>query len=168
MNLSLVQKSALAKAGKVSDLGDGSTHHVDFVVRIRGSMSQGASFQKCIPASANMQQLLALALSKLNMNTADAIANLVAEAAANNEEASKKLDNEFDKIKEYADSAMQRIKQATKTVCKGQLRAALEVTLLDSVDEATLHKKSIGFTLPPPMIEAKNVANVSSHSEVEE
>ena len=130
MNLSIIQKSALAKVGKVFDLGDDSTHHVDFVVRIRGSMSQGASFKKCIPASANMQQLLALALSKLNMNTAEAIANLVTEAATYNEEASKKLDSEFDKIKEYADSAMQRIKQATKTTCKGQLRAALEVTLV--------------------------------------
>lgn len=167
MNLSLVQKSALAKAGKVSDLGDDSTHHVDFIVRIRGSMSQGASYERCIPASANMQQLLALALSKLNMNTADAIANLVAEAAANNEEASKKLDSEFSKIKEYADSAMQRIKQATKTTCKGQLRAALEVTLLDNVDEDTLHKNSVGVTLPSPMIEAKNAAKTSSHSEVE-
>ncbi len=156
MNLSLVQKAALAKAGKISDLGDNSTHHVDFVVRIHGSMSQGASFEKNVPASANMQQILALVLSKLNMNTADSIANLVAEAAAFNADASNNLDKEFDKIKNYADAAMQKIKDATKTSCKGQLRAALEVTLVDNIE----------VTLPPPMIEMKDVANSPSNEEI--
>ena len=132
MELTLVEKVALAKAGvsKTPDFGDGTTHHVDFTVRIQGTMRQGKGYEQNCPASANMQAILALALSKLNMTTADSIANLVREASVGN---SEELDKQFNKIKDYADKAMQAIKDATKTTCKGKLTTAFEVTKIDNV-----------------------------------
>lgn len=133
MELSLIEKVALSKAGesKTPDLGDNSVHHVDFTVRVRGTMRQGKGYERNCPASANMQAILALALSKLNMTTAQSIADLVREASVGN---SEELDKQFNKIKDYADAAIQQIKDATKVTCKGKLSVALDVTKVDNVE----------------------------------
>lgn len=132
--LSEVEATALAKVGKATDLGDNSFHEVDFFVHVRGSMKQGAGYTQTFPAAANLQALLVVALSKLNAQTAESVAALVDEAEKLE---AKALEGELEKVKGYADAAVQRIKEATKRPCKGKLTTALTAVVVpaEAVDK---------------------------------
>lgn len=133
--LSIVESTALAKVGKVEDLGDNSVHPVDFYVHVRGTMKQGEGYTQNFPAAANLQALLIVALSKLNAQTAESVASLVDEAEKLE---SKALESEVAKVKGYADAAVQRIKEATKRSCKGKLTAAVTAVVVpaEAVDKS--------------------------------
>lgn len=137
--LSIVESTALAKVGKVEDLGEG-THNVDFFVHVRGALKQGASYSQNIVAAANFQTLFYLALSKMNGTTAEFIANLATEALAleDNAEAKAKMEAELATIKATADAAVQKIKAATNRSCKGKLTAAVTAVVVpaEAVDKS--------------------------------
>jgi len=126
MNTALnnVQQTAIAKAAKVVKIDEGR-HVVDFLVRVKGELNQGADYRQRIVPKANLTTLLTLALSKMNGTTAEFVANLVREAAAIDADPTKaaEMEAELEKIKGYADEAMQKIKDATWSDCKGKLTA---------------------------------------------
>jgi hypothetical protein len=126
--LTAVENAALIKAaGKAPDLGDGTNHTVDFFVHVRGTMKQGEGYEQSQPASANLQALLLVALSKLNGTTAEFVASLVTEAEQLDAEA---LKAETAKVKEYADDAMAKIKAATISRCKGKLTGKVSAVVV--------------------------------------
>lgn len=125
-----VETAALVKAaGKTPDLGDGTDHSVDFFVHVRGTLKQGEGYDQTQPASANLQALLLVALSKVNGNTAEFIASLVTEAEKLDEDA---LDTEVKRVKEYADAALQKIKAATTKRCKGKLTGKVSAVVVSA------------------------------------
>jgi hypothetical protein len=118
--LSKVVKAAAEKeASAAMMVGE---HMVDFTVRVQGSIKKGEAYEANITQKAEPWKLLALALTKLNGVTIDAI---VREA-----EASVLEDDKIDGIKEQAQVAIDRIKGTTKGMCSGKVTTKLVATVL--------------------------------------
>lgn len=135
-----IEATAVSKIGKTHDLGENTEHEVDFYLHVRGTMKQGASYSSVVPAAANMQAILLVALSKLNATTAESIVALVEEAARLEDAEDGTMDAELKKVKEYADTAMQRIKESTRRPCKGKLTAKISAVVVpaEAVDKNKL------------------------------
>ena len=91
-------------------------------VSLEWDLKVGESYEATIVAKADPWSLLALALSKLNAVTVDA---LVRECLAGPIDAKA--------TKEAADAAIAAIKAPTKTLCSGKTSGAVTVNLIEAV-----------------------------------
>ena len=93
-------------------------HEIDITVRIQGGIKVGEDYdQVCAPA-ADPWGLLAVALSKINGVTLDAIVKEHLDATP----------ERITEIKEQAKGAIAQIKAPTKKPCKGKVTTFLKVT----------------------------------------
>lgn len=115
----VVKAAAEKEAAAAMTVGN---HMVDFTVRVQGVVTKGAAYEAVIAQKAEPWKLLALALSKLNGVTIDAI---VREA-----ELAVLEDEKIDGIKEQAQVAIDQIKGTTKGMCSGKVTTKLVATVL--------------------------------------
>lgn len=109
-----VKEAAEKEARKGAAVGE---HTVDMTVRVVGSIKVGEDYVQNIVAKAQPWALLAVALSKLNGVTIDAITREAEAIAA----------GEVEAVKENAEKAIAAIKNTTTSVCKGKVTTKLAV-----------------------------------------
>ena len=122
--LDLAERAALASGAKPrnADLSPG-VYHVDFTVRVTGTVRKGDDYVATVPAAVNPWAVLGFVLSKVNATTADAVGEAVAEAYR-----SGTLDTLGDATKRYAEAVMERIADATRTIKSGPTTVTVTVT----------------------------------------
>jgi len=114
---------ALADAAR-QELVEGS-YPVEFKVRVTGTLIVPGDYHQLFVTSGDLQRLLALAVAKLHARTGETLADLVGEAFP---------DPESFVLESVQAQAQQQAKEIRallevgkpKTLCKGQVRAALE------------------------------------------
>jgi Glu-tRNA(Gln) amidotransferase subunit E-like FAD-binding protein len=123
--LKSIQAVALAKAVKDEDkkaasgeLGAGK-YEGEFLAKVSYKLNKGEDYDQRITAKADPWTLLAVALSKLNGVTVDA---LVKEAVNG--------DIDLTEIKARADAAMAEVKGPTMTRCNGKVSGKVEVEII--------------------------------------
>ena len=100
------------------------THAVDFLLRIRGSFKVGEDYEQRLVAKADPLALLAVALSKLNGVTIDALVKEALEADP----------AEIKAIKAQAAEAVEALKAPTMSVCRGKVTTELEFEIVEEVN----------------------------------
>jgi len=127
--MNAIQKSVIARIVNKDEAKEASgsvkvgSHRGEFMARVVYAFKKGEDFDKAIPAAAKPWKLLALALSKLNGVTVDA---LVREAEAGTVE-----ENDIEK---KANEAIATIVAATKTRCNGQIRGTFEMEIVPTME----------------------------------
>ena len=91
-------------------------HFVDFMVRVTGFLTVGEDYEQRLVAKADPFALLAVALSKLNGVTLEALVREALEADP----------EEIKEIKARASEAVQALKAPTMTVCNGKVTTDLK------------------------------------------
>ena len=115
----VIKEKAEKEASAAMMVGE---HMIDFTVRVQGSIKKGEAYEANIAQKAEPWKLLALALSKLNGMTIDAI---VREA-----ELAVLEDEKIEGIKDAAQVAINQIKGMTKGICSGKVTTKLVATVL--------------------------------------
>ena len=95
-------------------------HNADFWVHISGGIEVGEDYNRKVPQKAKPWDLLAVALSRLNGVTIDAITREALSAAPELAES----------VKQKAEAAIQSIKGTTETVCSGRIKTDLTVEVV--------------------------------------
>ena len=111
--------AASVKAAR-ADISVGE-HFVDFLVRVTGSFTVGEDYEQRLVAKADPFALLAVALSKLNGVTVDALVREALEADP----------EEIREIKAQASEAIQAIKAPTMSVCNGKVTTKLDFEIME-------------------------------------
>lgn len=111
-------KEAQAKAARAAI--SAGEYQIDEWVHITGSVKVGEDYEQRIVAKAQPWDLLAVALSKLNGVTVEALVREALDGSIAAEE-----------IKAQADAAMETIKGETVTTCKGKVTTKLTVEFAD-------------------------------------
>ena len=96
-------------------------HFVDFMVRVTGFLTVGEDYEQRLVAKADPFALLAVALSKLNGVTLEALVREALEAAP----------EEIKEIKARAAEAVQALKAPTMTVCNGKVTTDLKFEIVE-------------------------------------
>ena len=99
------------------------TYPVDFLVRITGSFKVGEDYEQRLVAKADPFALLAVALSKLNGVTLEALVREALEADP----------EEIKEIKAQAAEAVQALKGPTMSPCKGKVTTELAFEIIEEV-----------------------------------
>lgn len=121
-----VPKIAVHKAVKeevyksLSEQLEVGQHIVDCRVQLRGALKKGNPFKTKVPAAANPWRLLAVALSKLNQTSVDAV---VRESLAMGEE-------QTTAVKKAAEDAITRIVAATERESSGRITGEVILEIL--------------------------------------
>ena len=124
-----IQKAVVARIVKDEEKKEASeqikpgAYKGEFMARIAYAFKRGEDFEKAIPAKARPWKLLALALSKLNGVTVDA---LVRESEAGTVE-----ENDIEK---RANEAIATIAAATMTKCNGQVRGTFSLDIVPTME----------------------------------
>lgn len=111
--------AASVKAAR-ADISVGE-YFVDFLVRVTGSFTVGEDYEQRLVAKADPFALLAVALSKLNGVTVDALVREALEADP----------EEIREIKAQASEAIQAIKAPTMSVCNGKVTTKLDFEIME-------------------------------------
>ena len=114
--------AASVKAAR-ADISVGE-HIVDFLVRVTGSFTVGEDYEQRLVAKADPFALLAVALSKLNGVTIEALVREALEADP----------EEIREIKAQASEAIQAIKAPTMSVCNGKVTTKLDFKIMEEVN----------------------------------
>ena len=126
-----IQKAVVARIVKDEDKKEASAtltpgeYKGAFMARISYAFKRGEDFEKAIPAKAQPWKLLALALSKLNGVTIDA---LVRDSEAGT------IGIEAGDIEARANEAMAAIAAKTVPKCNGQIRGKFDLDIVPTVD----------------------------------
>ena len=117
-------KAVDAKSTKLArEAVDAGVHAVDFMLRIKGSFRVGEDYEQRLVAKADPFALLAVALSKLNGVTIDALVKEALEADP----------AEIKAIKAQAAEAVEALKAPTMSVCRGKVTTDLEFEIVEEV-----------------------------------
>lgn len=109
-----VKEAAVKKASKGVSPG---THEIDVLVRVFGEITRGDDYNQRIVEKAAPWDLLAVALSKLNGVTVEALVR----------EATNLTKERVTEIKSQATAAMEKVKGPTDTACNGKVTTKLAV-----------------------------------------
>lgn len=135
--LSKLVKDSVAKiAGEQLPVG---VSHVDFTVRVYGSMKKGEPFSMTTPMTIPWQTLFALALSKLNKSTGKSMEELAAELMVETADGLKRdpqaMETAENLIKPAVDRICKRLVEQTRKQCPGKVTAALNAVVLPAVTD---------------------------------
>ena len=114
--------AAAAKAAR-TEVAVGE-YFVDFLVRVTGSFKVGDDYEQRLVAKADPFALLAVALSKLNGVTVDALVREALEADP----------EEIKAVKASASEAIQALKAPTMSVCLGKVTTKLDFEFVEEVN----------------------------------
>ena len=113
--------AAAAKAARTEvTVGE---HFVDFLVRVTGSLKVGEDYEQRLVAKVDFAALFAVAMSKLNGVTIDALVREALEADP----------GEIKEIKARASEALETIKAPTMSFCKGKVTTELGFEIIEEV-----------------------------------
>jgi len=130
-----VQVIAVAKAVKdkvakeASKAIDPGRYDVDLVVRVLGSFTKGEDFEQRLSNKINWQLGFALALSKVNNETRDAIIGTVLEAMGNGKESDEHLEL-AKQIKAEIQPKLDELKGTTVTTMNGKVTTDLTTEIV--------------------------------------
>lgn len=131
--MEILEKIALSKVGlsdtaykKVSAELKAGEYSVDMLIRIKGDITKGDDYKQDIVLKADPWGLLAVALSKLNDITVEALTR----------EALKLTKDKMTKIKEQAKEAIIKVKGPTETKCNGKVTAKVVAEIVENNAEA--------------------------------
>ena len=117
-------KAVDTKSAKLArEAVDAGTHAVDFLLRIRGTFKVGEDYEQRLVAKVDFAALFAVALSKLNGVTVDALVREALEADP----------GEIKQIKAKAAEALESIKAPTMSACRGKVTTDLEFEVIEEV-----------------------------------
>jgi hypothetical protein len=114
----VIKDKALKEARATLMVG---THEVDTVVRIKGTITVGEDYEERIVGKADAWTLLEVALSKLNGVTVEMLVREALNGTINTET-----------VKAQAEQAMETVKEATLTICKGKVTTKLEAEFFNT------------------------------------
>jgi len=97
------------------------TYPVDFLVHITGSFKVGEDYEQRLVAKVDFAALFAVAMSKLNGVTIDALVREALEADP----------GEIKEIKARASEALETIKAPTMSFCKGKVTTKLDFEIME-------------------------------------
>jgi len=122
--LSEIENTAIAKATKPSKELTAGKHEVDVTIRIQGTITKGEDYSGTVYQSVPFDRMFAVAMSKLNSTTIEAI---MREALSDN------AADLLERIKPQAQAAIQTLTQQTEKIQNGKTTAKLKVTKIETL-----------------------------------
>ena len=123
-----LRKAALTDSAlkKISAELKAGNYPVDILIRIKGELTKGEDYKQDLVAKADPWGLLAVALSKLNDVTVEALTR----------EAVKLSDKKMTEVKAQAKEAIAKVKAPTKSTCNGKITANVVAEVVENSESA--------------------------------
>jgi hypothetical protein len=140
MDLSPLQIVAIAKAVKDKAYKEASAKldaikdaPVDFLVRIKGTVSKGESSERTQSNKIKWTLLFAILASKVNKETLAAVIREYLEAVAK-----KSFENQEAQIKDHVQSTVDELKGLNKAMVAGSVKSKVAIDLVDATTSVTV------------------------------